>query len=91
MFDSKPGGRRRKERPRMRWLENVEKNLREINVNRWRQQIAGREEWVSVITQARALRELYNQGLSMRVGGSEVIQLFKRFALREGAVSAQYL
>ena len=29
--------RRRKERPRLRWLEDAEKNLREINVNRWRQ------------------------------------------------------
>ena len=37
MSDSNPGGRRRKERPRLRWLEDVEKNLREINVNRWRQ------------------------------------------------------
>jgi hypothetical protein len=37
MYASKPGGRRRKERPRLRWLEDVEKNLREINVNRWRQ------------------------------------------------------
>jgi hypothetical protein len=35
MIDSKPGGRR-KERPRLRRLEDVEKNLREINVNRWR-------------------------------------------------------
>ena len=37
MFDGKAGGRRRKERPRLKWLEDVEKNLREINVNRWRQ------------------------------------------------------
>jgi len=58
MFDSKLGGIRRKKRPRLRWLEDVEKNLREINVNRWRQQRADREEWVSVITEAKALREL---------------------------------
>jgi hypothetical protein len=37
MFDSKPRGIRRKERSRLRWLEVVEKNQQEMNVNRWRQ------------------------------------------------------
>jgi hypothetical protein len=35
IFESKPGGKRRKERLRLRWLEDVENNLREINFKRW--------------------------------------------------------
>jgi hypothetical protein len=34
----------------------VEKDLREMKVKRWRQKAVGREEWVSVITEAKALR-----------------------------------
>ena len=37
MFESKPEGRRRKGRPRMKWLEDVEGNLRERKLETWRQ------------------------------------------------------
>jgi len=39
MFDSKPEGRRRRRmgRPRMRWLEDVERDLRERKLEIWRQ------------------------------------------------------
>jgi len=37
-YDSKPKGRRRMGRPRMKWLENVERDLREMKVERWLQQ-----------------------------------------------------
>ena len=37
MFESKPEVRRRMGRPRMRWLEDVERDLRERKVERWRQ------------------------------------------------------
>jgi hypothetical protein len=33
-FDSNPEGSRR-ERPRLRWLEDIEKDLWEIKVKRW--------------------------------------------------------
>ena len=55
ILESKPKGRRRRERPRMRWLENVE-NMQEIKVKRWRQKAAVREELVSVINEDKALR-----------------------------------
>jgi len=38
------GGSRRKGRPRLRWLENIEKNLWEINFKRWREYAVDREE-----------------------------------------------
>jgi len=40
----------------LRWLEDVEKDLREMKVKRWRQKAVGREEWAFVITGARAVR-----------------------------------
>ena len=36
-------------RPRMRWLEGVERDLREVKFKRWRQKAVDREEWTSVI------------------------------------------
>jgi hypothetical protein len=56
IFESKPDGSRRRERPRLRWLEGVEKDLREMKVKRWRQKAFDREEWASVIKEANALR-----------------------------------
>jgi hypothetical protein len=44
VFQSKPDGRRRRGIPRLRWLEDVENDLREIKVNRWRQKAVDREE-----------------------------------------------
>jgi hypothetical protein len=43
-------------RPRQRWLEDVNKNLRETKVKRWRQKAVDRAEWASVIEEAKVLR-----------------------------------
>lgn len=40
IFESNPGGKRRKEGPRLRWLEDVENNLWEIKFKSWRQKTA---------------------------------------------------
>jgi hypothetical protein len=37
ILESKPEGSRRKERPRLRWLEDIEKDLREMKFKRWRE------------------------------------------------------
>jgi hypothetical protein len=42
----------------MRWLKDVEKDLREMKVKRLRQKVADREEWVSVVNDVMALRKL---------------------------------
>jgi hypothetical protein len=49
-------GSRRKKRPRLRWLEGVEKDLREMRVKRVRQTAVDREEWASVIQKAKTLK-----------------------------------
>jgi hypothetical protein len=37
-------------------LEDVEKDLREMKVNRWRQKAVDRGEWASVIKEAKVVR-----------------------------------
>jgi len=37
----------------MKWLEDVEKDLREMGVKWWRQKAVDREEWASTITRPR--------------------------------------
>ena len=56
IFDSKLEGSRRKGRPRVRWLEGVQKDLEEMKVRRWLQKTVDREEWASVIKEDKALR-----------------------------------
>jgi len=36
IFESKAEGNRRRVRPRLRWMEDVEKDLRDMNFKRWR-------------------------------------------------------
>jgi hypothetical protein len=43
-------------RPKLRWLEDVQKDLWEMKVKRWHQTAGDREEWGSVIEETKALR-----------------------------------
>jgi hypothetical protein len=56
VFESKPEGRRRKGRPGLRWVEDVEKDLLKMKFKGWRQKTVDREEWASVIKQGKPLR-----------------------------------
>ena len=49
VFESKPEGSRRMVSPSRRWLEDLEKDLREMRVRRWCRKGVDREEWASVI------------------------------------------
>jgi hypothetical protein len=53
---SKPERRRKVGRPRLRWLNDVENDLRVMKVKRWRKKAQNREEWVSVIKEAKVLK-----------------------------------
>jgi len=47
-------GRRGKGRPRLRWINDVEDDLRKLGVKRWRAKALDREEWASIIREAKA-------------------------------------
>jgi len=36
-------------RPRLRWINNVEDNVRKLGVKRWRTKALDREEWASIL------------------------------------------
>ena len=61
--DTKPGASR-SGRPGLRWLEDVEKDLQEMKVKKWRQKSIDREEWASVMKEAKAVRGPYSQGVT---------------------------
>ena len=48
----------RKRRPKLRWVEDAERDVREINIKIWRHKAMDREEWTSVIKETKALRGL---------------------------------
>jgi hypothetical protein len=40
-------------RPRLRWLENTENDLRDLKVNMWRQKENNIEDWESIVKEAK--------------------------------------
>ena len=52
--EGKLEGRRGKGRPRLRWKNDVEDDLRKLGVKRWRAKALDREEWASIIREAKA-------------------------------------
>jgi len=67
IFESKLEGSRRQRRPRLRWLEVVEKDPGKKKFKRWRQKAVDGEEWASVIKEDKVLRGPKGQGLSKSV------------------------
>ena len=66
-FFGKPDGRRRRGRPRKRWLGDLEEDLRKLGVKGWRRKAEDLEEWRHVVKTAEAVaptrrRRLYNTG-----------------------------
>jgi hypothetical protein len=53
ILDDKPGGKRRRRRPRRRWLDDVEADLRSMGIKRWRTKVLNREERASIIKEAK--------------------------------------
>ena len=41
-------------RPRLRWINDVEDDLRKLGMKRWRTKALDREEWASIIREAKA-------------------------------------
>ena len=58
VFLGKPDGRRRSGRPRERWLDDLEEDLRKLGVKEWRRKAEDREERRHVVKTAGALHGL---------------------------------
>jgi hypothetical protein len=54
ILEDKPGGKRRRGRPRRRWLDDMKADLRSMGIKRWRIKVFNREEWVSIMKKAKA-------------------------------------
>ena len=50
----RPEGSRRAGRPKVRWLDRVEKDLRTLGIRGWRRRALGRDRWKEVLTAASA-------------------------------------
>jgi hypothetical protein len=53
-----PGGGRRRGKPRKRWLDDIEGDLRKMKVKRWRRKTLDRTEWKKICEVAKVLQEL---------------------------------
>jgi hypothetical protein len=49
VFMEKPEGRRKAERPKLRWLDSIEKGSQSKSVKRWRKKAEGRSVWAVIL------------------------------------------
>jgi hypothetical protein len=54
MLKGRPYSKRRKGRPRMRWLDDVENGLKKMKVKGWIEKMRNREQWRLVVEEAKA-------------------------------------
>jgi hypothetical protein len=54
IFEEKLGGRREEGRPSFRWIDDVEDDLRNMDIKRWRIKALDRVERASIVKEAKA-------------------------------------
>jgi len=59
IFDTKPDGVRRVGRPKLRWEDGVDQDMRTLEVKNWKKVALDRDEWAKLLKKARS-----HQGLS---------------------------
>jgi hypothetical protein len=60
MYKWEPYATRPKGRPRVRWEDDVRKDLRKVGVNNRKQRTQERTKWKEIIEQAKTHKELYS-------------------------------
>jgi hypothetical protein len=58
LLHGKMEGRMRRGRPRKRWLQDLKKDLRVMQVGRWWEKVQSKEEWRRTVREAKAHRGL---------------------------------
>jgi hypothetical protein len=56
LYMCKPEGRRSVGRPKVRWLDDVEEDLRKMRISGWRGKTRRRDEWKPVLREAKVLQ-----------------------------------
>ena len=56
IFNGKPEGKRTSGRPKKRYLDGIEEDLKQLEVRGWRRKAADRDEWRTVVEKAKALK-----------------------------------
>jgi hypothetical protein len=56
LYVSKPEGRRSVDRPKMRWLDDMEEDIRNMTIGGWRGKARRRDEWKSVLREVKFLQ-----------------------------------
>jgi hypothetical protein len=59
IFKTKPAGAKSVGRPKLRWEDGVDQDMRILGVKNWKKVAFNRDEWAQLLKKARA-----NQGLS---------------------------
>jgi hypothetical protein len=54
IFEGKLGERRGRGRHRLRWIDDVEDDLRKLGGKQWRGKALDREEWASIVREGKA-------------------------------------
>ena len=54
MLNSNPGGQRGRGTPKLRWIDNVEHDLRKIGCNNWKMVAQDRRRWRHLLEEVRA-------------------------------------
>jgi hypothetical protein len=52
VFLGKPDGRRKAGRPKLRWLDCIENDLKSMCVKRWRTKVEDRSVWAIILKEA---------------------------------------
>jgi hypothetical protein len=61
IFNTKPDGTRSVGRPKLRWEDGVDQDMRILGVKNWKKVAINRDEWAKLLKKARAQRGLSSQ------------------------------
>ena len=61
IFNAKPDGVRRVGRPKLRWEDGVDQDMRILEIKNWKRVALNRDEWTKLLKKARAHHGLSSQ------------------------------